>query len=203
MWTAGKVSMTKTFSKHWAREQSTLEVTIDHLQVAHLRQASVSKQVWVRSHWHESDYLYSNANINHFHQKGFTLGQRVKKVVSDSPGLVDFAIGLVIFVQGKRCFLGESKLQKDCNQSCWSKRVWGLVEMTWRLVHASCCLPEWQAVKLTFFAPSLTLVLKVRIIGTWKWPIQHNNIFVRICLEINSSSFSLLYISQVHEPWNH
>ena len=36
--------------------------------------------------------------INHFHQKGFALGQRAKKVVSDSPGLVDFAIGLVIFV---------------------------------------------------------------------------------------------------------
>ena len=31
--------------------------------------------------------------INHFHQKG-----EKKKVVSDSPGLVDFAIGLVIFV---------------------------------------------------------------------------------------------------------
>jgi len=26
------------------------------------------------------------------------LGQRAKKVVSDSPGLVDFAVGLVIFV---------------------------------------------------------------------------------------------------------
>ena len=36
--------------------------------------------------------------------------QRAKKVVSDSPGLVDFAIGLVIFVlnlPGQVLFLGE------------------------------------------------------------------------------------------------
>ena len=49
-------------------------------------------------------------------------GQRAKKVVSDSPGQVDFAIGLVIFVlnlpDGQCCFLGKFKLQKDCNQSC-------------------------------------------------------------------------------------
>ena len=47
--------------------------------------------------------------------------QRAKKVMFDSPGLVDFAIGLV--------------------------------EITFRLVHAGYNLPEWQAVKLTFFAP--------------------------------------------------
>lgn len=29
----------------------------------------------------------------------------------------------------------------------------GLFEMTYRLVHASCSLPKWQAVKLPFFAP--------------------------------------------------
>ena len=52
--------------------------------------------------------------INHFHQKGFTLGQRAKKVVSDSPGLVDFAIGLVIFVlnlpDGQVLFFGEIQI---------------------------------------------------------------------------------------------
>ena len=31
----------------------------------------------------------------------------------------------------------------------------GLIEMTFGLVHASYSLPEWQAVKLTFFAPCL------------------------------------------------
>ena len=43
---------------------------------------------------------------------------------------------------GKWSFLGEFKLQKNCNQ-CSSKIFFGLVEM-----------PEWQAVELTFFAPS-------------------------------------------------
>ena len=58
--------------------------------------------------------------------------QCAKKVVSSSPGLVDFTIGLVILFftcpTGKCCFFlslsgvgwggGEFKLQKDCNQSC-------------------------------------------------------------------------------------
>ena len=47
--------------------------------------------------------------------------QRAKKVVSNSPRLVDFAIGLVIFVlnlSGQVLFWGEFKLQKDCNQYC-------------------------------------------------------------------------------------
>ena len=48
--------------------------------------------------------------------------QCAKKVVSDSPGLVDFAIGLVIFVlnlpDGQVLFLGKFKLQKNCNQFC-------------------------------------------------------------------------------------
>ena len=77
--------------------------------------------------------------------------------MSDSPGLVDFAIGLVNSVinlpDGQVLFFWEFKLQKDCYQSCQSKRVLGLVEMTCGLVHAIYSLPEWQAVKLTFFAP--------------------------------------------------
>ena len=90
-------------------------------------------------------------------------GQRAKKVMSDSPGLVDFAIEPVIFVlnlpDGQVLLFGEIKLQKDCNQSCQSKRVWGLVEMTCELVHASNSLHEWQAVKLTFFAPCVGIAL--------------------------------------------
>ena len=47
--------------------------------------------------------------------------QRAKKVMSDNPGLVDFAIGLVIFVlnlpdEQVLFFLGKFKLQRDCNQ---------------------------------------------------------------------------------------
>ena len=36
--------------------------------------------------------------------------QRAKKVVSDSPGLVDFAIGLVIFPDGQVLFFGEIQI---------------------------------------------------------------------------------------------
>ena len=83
-------------------------------------------------------------------------GQRAKKVVSDSLGLVDFAIGPVNSVSnlpdGQVIFWGEFKLQKNCNQS-WSSNFFRLVEMTFGLVHARYSLPEWQAEKLTFFAP--------------------------------------------------
>ena len=80
--------------------------------------------------------------------------QRVKKVVSDSPGLVDFAIGLVIRVLNLPdglllcCFFEEIQSTEEL----LIKRVLGLVEMTCRLVQASYSLPEWQAVNLTFFA---------------------------------------------------
>ena len=83
--------------------------------------------------------------------------QSAKKVVSDSPGLVDFAFALVNSVlnlsDGEVNFFGKFKLQKDGNQSCQSKRVWGIVEMTCGLIHASYILHEWQAVKLNFFSP--------------------------------------------------
>ena len=50
------------------------------------------------------------------------LKQCAKKVVSDSSGLVDFAIRLVIFVLNlpdrQVLFYGNFKLQKDCNKSC-------------------------------------------------------------------------------------
>ena len=48
--------------------------------------------------------------------------RRAKKVVSDSPGLEDFAFGLVNSVlnlcDGQVDFLGKFKLQKDGYQSC-------------------------------------------------------------------------------------
>ena len=56
--------------------------------------------------------------------QGFSVLQHAKKVVSDSPGPVDFATGLVFFVlnlpDGQVLFFlgGKFKLQKDCNQSC-------------------------------------------------------------------------------------
>ena len=83
--------------------------------------------------------------------------EHAKKVVSDSAGLVDFAIGLVNFVlnlpNGQVKFFEEIKLQKNCKINSAHEMFLGLVEMTFGLVYASFSLPEWQSLKMTFFAP--------------------------------------------------
>ena len=77
--------------------------------------------------------------------------------MSDSPELLDFAIGLVNSVinlpdvQVK--FFEEFKIQENCEINLLIKTVLGLVEMMFGLVNVSFSLPEWQAVKMTFFAP--------------------------------------------------
>ena len=77
--------------------------------------------------------------------------------MSDSPGLVDFAIGLVNSVHnlpdGQVKFFEEFKLQKNREINLLIKMLWGLVEMMFGLVNVCFSLPEWQAVKMTFFAP--------------------------------------------------
>ena len=82
-----------------------------------------------------------------------------KKVVSDSPELVDFAVGLVNSVfnlpDGQVNFLGGNYRKTIINSA--HQIFEGLVEMTFGLVHASYSLPEWHAVKLTFFAPCIRL----------------------------------------------
>ena len=84
--------------------------------------------------------------------------QNAKKVVSDSPGLVDFAIGLVNSVlnlpDGQVNYFEEINSQKNSVKSILViKKFGGLVEMMFVLVNASFSMPEWQAVKMTFFAP--------------------------------------------------
>ena len=77
----------------------------------------------------------------------YTCMQRAKKVVSDSPGLVDFAIGLV-----------NSVFKKNCEINSASQKVFGAtVKMTFGLVNSSFSLPEWQAVKMIFFAPCVCI----------------------------------------------
>ena len=39
------------------------------------------------------------------------------------------------------------------------KTFLGLAEMTFGLVYAGLSLPEWQAVKITFFAPCLSILM--------------------------------------------
>ena len=55
--------------------------------------------------------------------------QCAKKVVSDCPGLVDFAIGLVNFVlnlpNGQVKFFEEFKLQKNCEINSAHQNVFG------------------------------------------------------------------------------
>ena len=83
--------------------------------------------------------------------------QRANKVVSDIPGLVDFAIGLMNSLINLpdglvKCF-EEFRLQKNCEINLLIKTFLRLVEMMFGLVKVSFSLPEWQAVKITLFAP--------------------------------------------------
>ena len=82
--------------------------------------------------------------------------QRAEKVVSDSPGLVDFAIGLVNSVfnlpDGQVIFFEEFEKQKNCEINSAVQKAFGLVEMTSGLVNVSFSLPVWQTVKVIFFA---------------------------------------------------
>ena len=82
--------------------------------------------------------------------------QRAKKVVSDSPGLLDFATGLVISIlnlpDGQMRFLGRTQITGELYPML-IKNFFGLVEMTFGLIRASYSFPESQAVELTFFAP--------------------------------------------------
>ena len=79
--------------------------------------------------------------------------------MSDILGLVNFAIGIVIFVLNSPdeqvLFFGEIQITEGLLSVLLIKKVLGLVEMTCGLVHASYSLPKWQAVKLTFFAPCM------------------------------------------------
>ena len=59
----------------------------------------------------------------------FNRNQRAKKVVSISPGLVDFAIGLVNFelylLNGQVKFFEEFKLKKNCEINSAHQNVFG------------------------------------------------------------------------------
>ena len=61
-------------------------------------------------------------------------GKRAKKVVSDSPGLVDLAIGLVNSVLKLAQWAMEFKVQKICEIKSAHKKVTGLVEITFGLI---------------------------------------------------------------------
>ena len=85
--------------------------------------------------------------------------QCAKKVVSDCPGLVDFATGPMNSVlnlpDGQVKFFGEFTAINPAHR----KKFFGLYKVTLGLVDSSYILPEWQAVKLTFFAPWVMLLV--------------------------------------------
>ena len=106
--------------------------------------------------------------------------QQAKKVVSDSPGLEGFAIGLVNSVinlpDGQVKFFEESKLQRNCEINLLIKTFLGLVEMMFGLVNVSFSLPEWQAVKVTFFA-------------SWQWPLfLADSPYIDSCLNLYTAA---------------
>ena len=67
----------------------------------------------------------------------------------DSLGLVN---SVIILPDGQVKSFEEFKLQKNCEIHLLIKTFLGLVEMMFGLVSVSFSLPEWQAVKMTFFA---------------------------------------------------
>ena len=75
--------------------------------------------------------------------------QQAKKVVSDSPGLVNFVFNLP---NGQVMFLRNSNNRGTVKSILLVKKFLGLVEMSSGLVNAGFSLPEWQAVKTIFFA---------------------------------------------------
>ena len=94
----------------------------------------------------------------------------------DSPGLVDFAIGLVNSVlnlpDGQMNFLGgNSHYRRSIINPAHPNFFFGAIKMTLGLVHVSCSLPEWQAVKLTFSAPWLRILL-TKSLFRWGKPSQ-------------------------------
>ena len=74
--------------------------------------------------------------------------------MSDILGLVNFAIGIVIFVLNSPdeqvLFFGEIQITEGLLSVLLIKKVLGLVEMTCGLVHASYSLPKWQDAKTDF-----------------------------------------------------
>ena len=89
--------------------------------------------------------------------------QHAKKGVFDGLGLVDFAVGLVISVlnlpNGQELFFCEIQITEGLQSILPIKKGFGASwNDLWASTYASYSLPEWQAVKLTFFAPWLILL---------------------------------------------
>ena len=101
-----------------------------------------------------------------------------KYLVSDSPGLVDFAIWLVNsdlnLPNGQVKYFGEFNLQKNCKLFLLFKKFGGIVKMMFGLINVSFSLPEWQAVKMTFFAPCYSIRNRLLLYPGWHSTLKLN-----------------------------
>ena len=107
--------------------------------------------------------------------------QSVKKVVSDSSGLVDFAIRLVNpllnLSEGQVKFFGKFKLQKNYNQGCSSKKFWGHLKDSWASTDQQ-QLARTASHKTSFFAPSFFLQNVTQNVSYWLW----TSLFHKCCI---------------------
>ena len=91
--------------------------------------------------------------------------------MSDSLGLVDFAIGLVDSVlnlpDGQVIFFEEFEEQKNCEINSALQKALGLVEMMSGLVNVSFSLPEWQASKFCF--PRISMFPEAELMATLRF----------------------------------
>ena len=91
--------------------------------------------------------MYSQINFGLWIKPEGTWDQHAKKVVSDIPGLVDFAIGLMNFVLNLpnglvNFFLRYSNYRRTTKSILPIQMFLGLVEMMFGVIHASFSLPE-------------------------------------------------------------
>ena len=127
--------------------------------------------------------------------------QCAKKVMSDSSGLVDFAIGLVNSVVNlpnrQVMFLSSSNNRRTMNSIPLVRKCLRLVEMTSGRVNASFSLPEWQAVKMIFFAPCSGTTIQGTPLGprqvSHEWRLGWGLLIIN--QQIKCSSFILPRIS--------
>jgi len=118
-----------------------------------------------------------------FHMVSWTLYQCAKKVVSDSPGLVDFAMPgnfVLNLLMGKWNFLRNLNYRKTVKSILLIKMFLEQNQMTFGLVYASLSLPEWAALKMTFLAPWLHKDIPIRW-NSWT-PVCNSNIWVTLGL---------------------
>ena len=82
---------------------------------------------------------------------------------------------------GQVMFFGKFKLQKDCIQSCY-RASWNDLWASTRYLQL---MPEWQAVKLTFFAPCMRISKSPGMI----FKIRKLNLAAKLqCLQENNPS---------------